>query len=574
MLHVRLLRLWGRRRWALGALIIVGLLIAGSWIWQALLLSEIFAELAVGRAWDAVQLVPLIMVLAAVLLLRPLLVVGRQLLSQWAMTLIKSELRSAALVAYIRRSATDPAGGNSGRDHAQLVDGVENLDGYLSGYLPQLGVTVAVVSVVGTTMIVFDPVTGAVALCLALLLPFLPRLWDKVLAARGQDHWGAYAQLQAEFVDSMQGMTTLVSFGADQRRERQLADASENLLRRTLRQLRISLIESGLNGFALAAVPAVVLVVVASRRADLDAFTAFALVLLSIELVRPFKDLAAQWHAGYLGTFSGPGIVELIEQDSVDRKVAADSEEPDAAPHQVGEVALEQVTAYHPRTEHAALADITLQLRPGLTAVVGESGSGKSTLAAVLTGLINPAQGQVRVNDEAIDAAERLKAVALVAQDPVLAAGTIADNIGAGQRTKNPDLIHASAQLMGIGTEESTLELQSPVGEGGALLSGGQRQRVALARGLAQDRPIVVIDEATSALDTASEALIMQRIRQACQDKILLAITHRLAVANNADWVVVMADGNIVEQGQPEQLLADPNSAFAALAAQNQGALS
>ena len=150
------------------------------------------------------------------------------------MSRVKASLRARALTAFVGRSALDPAAGRTGRDHAVVVDGIENLDAYLSGYLPQIGVTVAVVATVGGMMTVIDPATGGVAVATTLVVPVLPRLWDRALAARGADHWDAYEDLHAEFVDSMQGMTTLVAFGADGRREAQLARASRRLLERTM----------------------------------------------------------------------------------------------------------------------------------------------------------------------------------------------------------------------------------------------------------------------------------------------------------------------------------------------------
>lgn len=616
MQHMRLMRLWAGHGALLVALTAVGVAVAAAWTGQALLSSRIFAMLISQAPLSDPALAPSVLALVAVLLIRPLLVMVRQLLAHHAMTRVKASLRSRALTAFIRRSALDPAAGRTGHDHAAVVDGIENLDAYLSGYIPQMAVTILVLGVVGSIMTAIDPVTGVIAVAAALLLPSLPRLWDRILASRGADHWDAYQELHAEFVDSMQGMTPLVAFGADRRREDQLAQASQRLLARTLGQLRISLLESGLSGFALSAVPALVLATVVARSEDLSAFEVFVLVLLSVELVRPLRDLAALWHAGYLGTFSGPRIMELLDSDAAgahhrghepggaSRRPHA--QQPRSARHAPGPadgdppaapvVTVRGLSARYPRAQAPALVDIDLDFSPGLTAVVGATGSGKTTLAAALVGLLAPESGTIEVSGVACGPDRLLDLVSLVPQDPVLLGATVEQDIalglpedpgapggpgdggplrgtgvspavptsGATQRSRHSqEVIARAARTAGIGTDDATLTLGTAVGEAGALLSGGQRQRVAVARALAQQRAILILDESTSALDPAAETRLVEAVRRDAA-RTVIAITHRLAVARSADRVIVLDHGRVVEQGAPEELVAR-GGAFAAL---------
>ncbi|MFC0646967.1 ATP-binding cassette domain-containing protein [Cellulomonas phragmiteti] len=594
---MRLSRLLGRRRWVLVPLAAVGVAVAATWVAQALVTSRVFAAVVpgAGRAPAPLDdLAPLLVALAALLVARPLLVLTRQLLAQRLMTRTKQDLRAAVTGGFLRRSAADPGTGRTGRDHAVVVDGIENLDPYLSGYLPQLLVTGVVVAGVGTAMVVVDPVVGLTAVAATAVLPLLPRAWDRVLAARGADHWDAYQHLHAEFVDSMQGMTTLVTLNAERSRARELAAASARLLERTLHQLRVSLIESGLSTFALAAVPVVTLGVVVARRASLDTVAVFALVLLSVELVRPLRDLAAQWHAGYLGTYSGAQVAAVLEadrvraaagRDAVTAVPAADDDArggPTTAPGAPAPVVLRGVTARYPGTESDALADVDVVLHAGLTAVVGATGSGKSTLAGVLAGLLVPSAGQVLLHGVPAGPDTLLERVSLVPQDPVLFAGTVAADVAlglpsgvtaaggpAGPRAEGtrrdvPD-VPAALALVGIGTQDPTLGPATPVGERGALVSGGQRQRVAVARALVQGREVLVLDEATSALDAASEAALVDAVVTADPTRPVVAVTHRVDVALRAAHVVVVDAGRVVEQGPPDALLAR-DGAFAALA--------
>ena len=564
MVHLRLLRLWRGHRGALVVLVAVGVAISLTWAAQALLLSQVFAGLLRGSALVDPALLPAVLALGAVLLARPALALTRAAVAHQAMDAVKRDLRSRAFAAMVLRAATRHAEGRSGGDQATVVDGVENLDAYLSSYVPQLAVTGMVVVGVGAALVAVDPVIGVVAIAAAAALPLAPRLWDRVLAKRGSDHWEAYQDLHAEFVDSMHGMTTLVAFGQEQRRERELAAASDTLLRRTLRQLSVSLIESGLSQFSLAAVPALVLVLVAVRGGQLDAFAMFAAVLLSIELVRPLRELASAWHAGYLGTFSGPAVLDLV---------AADEGRRDAPEIDRDEVALplvvEGLRARHPGAKTDAVSEATFRIDAGLTAVVGPTGAGKSSIAAALAGLLPISGGVTSFGGMRIETADQLRSrVALVAQDPALFTADVRSEILLGAGSREVDVAAVAARA-GIGTGETALELGTALGDGGGVLSGGQRQRIAVARGDAQQRRVLILDEATSALDPASEARLIAALRAAHPDDAIVAVTHRLAVAEAADRVIVVVDGRIVEVDDPRVLRAR-HGAYARLLAAEQ----
>lgn len=570
MTHLRLLRLWRGHPGALVALVGIGVAVSAAWAAQALLLSHLFAGLLAGSSLVDAGLVPALLALGAVLLVRPALALARAAVAHRAMDAVKSDLRSRAFTALVGRSATDPGEGRSGEDQATVVDGVENLDAYLASYVPQLAVTGIVFVAVGAGLVAVDPVVGVVAVLAAAVLPLAPRLWDRVLAARGSDHWDAYQRVHAEFVDSMHGMTTLVAFGQEERRERELAAASDSLLRRTLRQLSVSLIESGLAQFALLAVPAVVLVLVAVRGSGLSAFAVFAAVLLSIELVRPLRELAAAWHAGYLGTFSGPRVLDLVE-------LGREHDERPTIPKDEVRLPLvvEGVSLRHPGSERDAVRGASFRVDAGLTAVVGPTGAGKSSIAAMLAGLVAPSAGRIAIGGRVSGPDDLRERVTLVAQDPALFTGDVRAEILLGAR---PDeqahadgtRLRAVAARAGIGADESALALDTPLGDGGAVLSGGQRQRVAIARGDMQDRRVIVLDEATSALDPAAEARLFAALRAARPDDAIIAVTHRLAVAEVADQVIVVVDGGVAEAGTPGHLR-EAGGAYAALLAAETG---
>jgi subfamily B ATP-binding cassette protein MsbA len=200
---------------------------------------------------------------------------------------------------------------------------------------------------------------------------------------------------------------------------------------------------------------------------------------------------------------------------------------------------------------------------PGETiALVGRSGSGKTTLVNMLPRFVNPNSGSILI--DGIDIKELSlqglrSQLSLVSQDVVLFEGTIGDNVGYGAlHEASPEEIRKAleaANLLAF-VDGLPLGLDTPVGENASQLSGGQRQRLAIARALIKNAPILILDEATSALDNESERQVQASLELLMAGRTTLVIAHRLSTVQNADRIVVLDAGKIVEQGRHEELLA------------------
>lgn len=208
------------------------------------------------------------------------------------------------------------------------------------------------------------------------------------------------------------------------------------------------------------------------------------------------------------------------------------------------------------------LQDVNLTLPKGkVVALVGRSGSGKSTLVNMLLRFYEPQQGHISWGGTDIQAMSRTQLrsqISLVNQQVVLFNGSIAENIAYGAMAgASKEAIAAAAKAARVDefTERMEHGLETQIGESGVLLSGGQRQRIALARALLKDAPILVLDEATSALDTESERHIQSALNEAMAGRTTLVIAHRLSTIEQADIIVVMDQGQIVEQGSHKELL-------------------
>ena len=226
-----------------------------------------------------------------------------------------------------------------------------------------------------------------------------------------------------------------------------------------------------------------------------------------------------------------------------------------------GQLAFEKVSFRYPtRPDAPALRDFTLAVEPGETvALVGPSGAGKSTLFLLAQRFYDPQSGTVKIDGVPLpsaDPAEIRMRMALVPQDAVLFAASARDNLRYGNWNASDDAIWDAARTANAEDFLRKLPegLDTFLGDSGARLSGGQRQRVAIARAVLRDSPILLLDEATSALDTESERLVQEAIERLMQDRTAFVIAHRLATVRDADRILVLEEGRVVEQGTHDEL--------------------
>lgn len=359
--------------------------------------------------------------------------------------------------------------------------------------------------------------------------------------------------------DVILGEREIKIYGGQQDEAERFAKVNEHNRRQHLKVAATNAMSSAVVQI-LAACSLALVVYVATRPGELErltpgAFTAFMTAMLAI--LPSLKRLTSAQALIQRGLAAAESVFSILDEPG----------ELDAGTHAPtrvrGEIRVDKVSLRYPGREENALTQIDLHIAAGETvALVGRSGSGKSSLVALLARFVHPDSGEVRIDGVPIDQ-YRLSALrrqmALVSQQIVLFNDSVARNIAYGDlRPSSNEAIKAAARAAHAWEFVEALPqgLETTIGERGAGLSGGQRQRLAIARALLKDAPILILDEATSALDNTSERQVQQALRTAMHGRTTIVIAHRLSTVEQADRIVVMDEGRIVEQGTHASLLA------------------
>jgi len=333
---------------------------------------------------------------------------------------------------------------------------------------------------------------------------------------------------------------------------------NERTRRLHMRMVATHMLSSSIVQFA-AGIALVSLMLIATRPAMLNEITAgtfTAIFFAMIATIPPLKRLTNVQSQMQKGIAAADSIFVVIdaekEQDDGTRQVDRAN----------GEIELRNVTFQYDNSHRPVLDNISLHFPAGsVTAIVGQSGSGKTTLAGLLPRFYAYSKGNILLDGLELTDYELnnlRKQISLVSQDVVLFNDTIAGNIayGALEGIDRDAIIRAATAAHAMEFIEQLPDgLDTVLGETGTLLSGGQRQRLAIARALLKDAPILILDEATSALDSESERAIQIALKEVMKGRTTLVIAHRLSTIENADQVIVLGAGQVIEQGTHAELL-------------------
>ena len=440
------------------------------------------------------------------------------------------------------------------------VEGVESLDAFFRQLLPQIFLTAFVPLIVLIAVTVTDWLSGLVLIVTAPLLPIFLMLIGMTADAQAKRQWQQMSLMSAHFLDVLQGLPTLKIFGRAQIQEQHIRKVSLQFAQTTLRVLRIGFLSSLVMEMGATICTAIVAVEIGLRvlYGQMAFEPALFVLLLVPEFYLPLRQLGASYHASMSSNAAFERIFAILETPlpvSAQLTIPQQSLQQDME----GEIRFEEVS-YTYDEQRPALHSVSFAIPHGKkVALVGPSGAGKSTIIHLLLRFIEPEHGHILINGEDLQAlpdAEWRKQIAWVPQRPYLFNDTVSENIALGQPGATREEIIAAAKQAYAHEFIQALPqgYETIIGERGACLSGGQVQRLSLARAFLKNAPLLILDEATSQLDSQTERLILAATEQLMRGRTVLVAAHRLSTVSDADQIVVLDGGRVVETGIHQSL--------------------
>ena len=372
----------------------------------------------------------------------------------------------------------------------------------------------------------------------------------------GQQMWGG---LMSQIEETLGGLRIIKAFNAEKKIQTRFENSNDEFRRTTNRIYRRQQMAHPMSEFLGTATIAIVLwyggTLILSNNSSIDASTFIYYLVIFYSIINPAKDLSKSVYAIQKG---------LASMDRIDKILKAESDIKD--PAEPKKIELNKHIKYNNvwfKYQHDwVLKGIDLTIPKGKTvALVGQSGSGKSTLVDLLPRFYDVTEGSITIDDTDIREATLYDLRSLmgnVNQEAILFNDTFFNNISFGVEGATLEQVQEAARIANahefiMASEEG---YNTNIGDRGGKLSGGQRQRISIARAILKNPPILILDEATSALDTESERLVQDALENLMRNRTTVVIAHRLSTIRNADEICVMHEGEIVECGRHEELLA------------------
>ena len=566
-MHNRLLQLARDTRLSLSLTVLSGLLAGLLTIWQAWLLSStvngVFLEgqtLAQVAGWLRL----LIFIIAG----RAGLAWINEVSTNAVAVRVKTDLRKRL---YAHTQALGPAYTRmerTGELTTAVVEGIEALDTYFSQYLPQLVITTLVPLSILLFVFPIDLLSGTILLLTAPLIPFFMILIGKGAEVVTNRQYETLSRLSAHFLDSLQGLTTLKIFGQSKAHAKSIARVSDQFRDRTMAVLRITFLSALVLELLATLSTAIIAVEIGLRLlyARMEFHEAIFLLILAPEFYLPLRMLGGRFHAGMAGTSAAKRIFEILDIPLGNRESRIENRASNpqilTVDSRISNIKLSNLSFTYPGESTPALQNINLRIKARQhIALVGPSGAGKSTLVNLLLGFLQPSSGKIITRDRSRSTVYDppcIENIAWVPQKPYLFHDTIANNILLGNPVATQVQLMEAAKAAHLDEFIESLphKYDTVISEGGARLSGGQAQRLALARAFLKDAPILILDEPTSSLDPKTESLLEGSTRRLMQGRTVITLAHRLNTVFQADWIIVLEKGQIIEQGTHSELMA------------------
>jgi len=537
--------------------VLIGMLATALGVVRLALLGWLIGLIFLGQSFE--ELILPIVLAAFVMLLRGFFEHWRTMTAHETSAIVQQQLRRRLYDKIVKLGPGYSGRQRSGELVLTLVDGVEQLETYFGEYLPQLLISALTPLMIFAFVAFLDFPVALILLVAALVSLVAPTAWHKFDTKRSMERQEAYAAFASDFLDGIQGLATLKSFGQSESRMDLLKKRAYDLFRSTMWVLATNSLSRGITDISIAVGAATGLGYGTYRVIDgeMELSTLLIILMMGVEIFRPMRDLRTVLHEGMVGLSAAQGVYKILDAEPVVLDQHSEIETTRLEPT----IEFESVSFSYPGHTQIVHDCLNFKISKGeRVGVVGSSGCGKSSIVKLLLRFHDPVEGSISIGGKDLRniSFDKLRSqISVVNQDTFLFHGTIEDNIRMGRPEASEIEISDAAKNANIHEFVKTLPkgYQTIIGEKGIKLSGGQRQRVAIARALLRDTPILILDEALSAVDAENEYVIQQALDRLMKDRTTIVLAHRLSSIIKCDRILVIDQGKIVESGPHASLM-------------------
>ena len=442
-----------------------------------------------------------------------------------------------------------------------LSQGLSTMDAYFCRYLPQLFKSALIPILYLIIAFPMDRITGLIFLFTTPLIPLFMMLIGRWSKQMKNSSWEALSRMGGYLQDVLAGLGTLRNWNQEYRQEKQIRKVSQDFRLSTMKTLRVAFLSALTLEILTTISIALVAVSLGIRLAEgsFPFLPALFLILLAPEYYQPLRMLGQQYHNSQNAILVADEIFSFFQEPVSSLPLPRNGHQELAPP----KITLHRLTFSYEQGRQA-LKNISVTLEAGgRYALVGPSGAGKTTLLRILMGTLTPETGTMTVDENPFHGWEGLS---FIPAQAYFFQGTLLENITLGRDVPEEQVFTVCRE---IGAEEFILQLpkgyQTPLGQQGINLSGGQGQLISIARAMVSPSRILLCDEATGSLDTATEAIVQKAMEKLFIGKTVIISAHRLHTLHTVDKILVLQEGQLVQEGSFTTLASDENGPFAKL---------